>query len=148
MVTGVKLSQIASGGAFVPLTDEIVTVRNGNTDVITTLSGGVAISVPITSSGTTIAATSGWTFIPIENNTGSAFTIYLPASPATNQLVSMVDVLGTAGAHNITINGNGNNIVAYGNVGASTFVLNAPGSGVNPLAWDATDGEWILFGSS
>lgn len=35
MVTGVKLSQIASGGAVNPATDVIVTVRSGTTDVLT-----------------------------------------------------------------------------------------------------------------
>lgn len=36
-MSNVKLSQIASGSAFVPATDNIVTVRSGNTDVLTTL---------------------------------------------------------------------------------------------------------------
>lgn len=37
-----KLSQIASGGAFVATTDNIVTVRNGNTDVLTTITNPAA----------------------------------------------------------------------------------------------------------
>ncbi len=36
-MTDVKLSEIASGGAFNTSTDKVVTVRNGNTDVLTTL---------------------------------------------------------------------------------------------------------------
>lgn len=35
-MTNVKLSQIASGGMFAPSTDNVVTVRTGNTDVLTT----------------------------------------------------------------------------------------------------------------
>lgn len=37
-MANVKLSKIASGGAFVAATDAIVTVRGGTTDVLTTLS--------------------------------------------------------------------------------------------------------------
>lgn len=46
-MANVKLSQIVSGGAFVVGTDNIVTVRNGNTDVLTTL--GTAASENLSS---------------------------------------------------------------------------------------------------
>lgn len=51
-MANVKLSQIASGGAFVAATDAMVTVRNGNTDVLTTTK--VVITQPATGSTLTI----------------------------------------------------------------------------------------------
>lgn len=55
-MANVKLSQIASGGAFVPSTDVFVTVRDGTTDLLTTLSPGMIIG----SGGFT---TAGGTFV-------------------------------------------------------------------------------------
>src|ERR1700743_2473496 len=60
-MANVKLSQIASGGAFVAGTDTIVTVRNGTTDVLTTLvnpSANVS-SVSNSDSTLTISPTTG-----------------------------------------------------------------------------------------
>lgn len=107
--------------------------------------GGASIGTTIAATNTVIAAASGWVFYPIANGTNAAFVVKLPPTPSANQFVSIADILGNAGTYNITINGNGNNIMAYG-TSAATFLLNANGATVNPLAWIASSSLWALFG--
>ena len=58
MVTGVKLSQIASGGAINPSRDVLAGVRSGDTDVLltpTTIVAGSGIYIQISGSTITIS---------------------------------------------------------------------------------------------
>lgn len=108
-------------------------------------SPGATVAPPVTTNNTTIASTSGWTFVPIRNGTAAPLTINLPSAPKAGQIISIADQLGNAGTYNITISGNGNNIVTYG-AAASTYTLNADGASVSPLVWDSVNSEWVLFG--
>lgn len=67
---------------------------------------------------------------------GNAVTLNLPASPAANQISRFVDAGNTSSANPITINGNGNNIVAYGSGTNSSIQLAQNGSD-KWLSWDS-----------
>jgi len=55
------------------------------------------------------------------DTSGGAVTVTLPASPSTGDNVRVVDVAGTFNTNNLTIQGNGENIMgASGNMTAST----------------------------
>ena len=163
-----KLSQIASGGAFTPSTDVMVTVRSGATDLLTTLptatssilgivkpdnttitisggiissSGGVSITKVTNGSPYTATAAAGFNIFTIYNTSGSAYTFNLPSSPATSSSVVVVDAGLTAGAHTITVQGNGNTISAYGSTASSAGIASNGGS--ISLAWDET--QWTQY---
>ena len=108
-------------------------------------------SVPITEASvtandTTLAALPGWQFYSIKNATAEAFNVNLPAEPASNQRVSLVDALNNAELYEITIDGNGNDIVAYGQAAQSSVSIDSNGGSLNPLSWDSVEGQWIQFG--
>ena len=163
-----KLSQIASGGAFTPSTDVMVTVRSGATDLLTTLptatssilgivkpdnttitisggiissSGGVSITNVTNGSPYTATAAAGFNIFTIYNTSGSAYTFNLPSSPATSSSIVVVDAGLTAGAHTITVQGNGNTISAYGSTASSAGIASNGGS--ISLAWDET--QWTQY---
>jgi hypothetical protein len=52
--------------------------------------------------------------------TGTAYTITLPASPATDDYIVIKDAAGNASTNNKTVSGNGNNID-----GSATHVINS-----------------------
>ena len=56
------------------------------------------------------------------NSSSAAFAITLPGSPATGRKLIFVDSGGSAGANNITINGNGNNITSAGASATSAVI--------------------------
>ena len=58
-----------------------------------------------------------------------AITINLYATPTTGQVVTISDVSANAGANNITVNGNGHNII--GSTSASSYTINANGASIN-----------------
>ena len=168
-----KLSQIASGGAFTPSTDVMVTVRSGATDLLTTLptatssilgivkpdnttitisggiisssggGGGAGVSITNVTNGSpyTATAAAGFNIFTIYNTSGSAYTFNLPSSPATSSSVVVVDAGLTAGAHTITVQGNGNTISAYGSTASSAGIASNGGS--ISLAWDET--QWTQY---
>jgi hypothetical protein len=57
-------------------------------------------------------------FIPVDVSI-TAITVNLPAGPALGKGYTIAHVAGNAAANNITVNGNGHNIL-----GAGTFVIN------------------------
>ena len=57
-------------------------------------------------------------FIPV-NVTGGAVTVNLPASPVLGKGYTIAHVAGNAATNNITVSGNGHNILGVG-----TFVIN------------------------
>lgn len=116
-MANVKLSQIASGGAFVSATDNIVTVRGGTTDVLTTLPPGA------TSTGRT-AVTSPVTMVNSDGIVNVALTV--PGTVTVNgasgrtawQPYTIKDAAGNATTHNITYTPNSGTID-----GAATAVI-------------------------
>lgn len=57
-------------------------------------------------------------FVPVDVS-GGAITINLPAAPLQGKGFTIAHVAGSAGTNNITVNGNGHNIL-----GAGTFIIN------------------------
>jgi len=76
--------------------------------------------------------------IVIRKVTGSATSVTLPASPATNQFLVIKDGKGDSATNNITIIGNGHNID-----GAPTLIIGSP-YGWNWLFYDGT--QWDITG--
>lgn len=100
-----------------------------------TLNQVVVVAPLVTASGTTILKNE--TFIPIDNTTGSSFAISLPSSPVNGEQHTIKDWAGTAGANNITVSGNGNNIDGSGN-----YVLQYSYQAINVIfAW----GKWGVW---
>lgn len=73
-MTSKKLSQIASGSAFVAATDSVVTVRSGTTDVLTTL-GPSSLGATFTDGQLLIGATSTGQLVAGTLTAGSGITI-------------------------------------------------------------------------
>ena len=53
------------------------------------------------------------------DSSGGAFTITLEASPSTNKEIEIIDSVGSCGTNNVTVDGNGNNVV-----GSTTALMN------------------------
>lgn len=87
-------------------------------------------------------AANGLSVYTIYNTSGAPYAFDLPASPADNQIVQVLDAGLTAAAHQITINGEGNTICAYGATGSSAGIASNGGS--LSLAWDGV--QWTQNG--
>lgn len=91
-MANVKLSEIASGGALVVATDSVVTVRNGTTDVLTTLGTLAAQSGTFsgTSSGTNTGdvTLAGETYISIAGQVITASAVNLSGTNVTGTLAA------------------------------------------------------------
>lgn len=74
-------------------------------------------------------------------NLTTAVTATLPASPQDGQWYTIKDVSANAATNNITINGNGKNIV--GGTSAATFVINTNG-GSAELTFSGTTNTWLV----
>lgn len=70
------------------------------------------------------------------DSSGGAFTLTLPSSPTTNKELEIIDSVGSCSTYNVTINGNGNNII-----GSSTLVMSTDYEGFH-LSWNGT--QWNL----
>lgn len=75
----------------------------------------------------------------LANTTSGAFTITLPASPATNGYVAVADYKGTFATNNLTINSNGLNLMGS----VQTLVLNVNYRNVTLVYSGATQG-WVI----
>jgi hypothetical protein len=93
-----KLSQIASGGSFNPATDQIIVVRNGTTDVLTSLPG---LRV-ITAAGA-VTMTGADVIVEIAQTVPAACTVNLPSSPVTGQVQTVIDGAQNASTYPITL---------------------------------------------
>lgn len=134
-MANVKLSQIASGGAFVVATDNIVTVRSGTTDVLTTL--GTLATQNGTFSGTSSGTNTGDQTITLTGDvTGSG----------TGSFATTLKNTGTAGTYGqVTtdaqgrVTTGGTNDVAHGGTGAATLTAHAVllGEGTSTLGFAA-----------
>jgi hypothetical protein len=107
-----------------------------------TSTGGGSISVTSVTSGSSfnITDTAGLSIYLVNKTVGSSTTAMLPATPNTNQAVVVIDGKLDAATNNITINGNGHNIIANG-ASASTAVINVNG-GAYSLVWDNVNSVW------
>lgn len=83
------------------------------------------------------AATSD-TYIPVDTTSG-AVTITLPASPDNGERHIIADVGGNAATNNITVNGNGHNII-----GASTYVMTGPYNTLE-VAYHSDKAIWVII---
>ena len=99
--------------------------------------GGGGFTNTAVSNGSPYTAATGQTIFTIYNTSGSAYTFNLPASPAANDVYIIIDAELTAGAHPITVQGNGNTIIAGGTSGSS-YEIGSNGGAIS-LAWDGTN---------
>lgn len=81
---------------------------------------------------------SGDTYIPVDTTT-SAVTITLPAVPDEGERHLIADVGGNTSANNITINGNGHNII-----GLSSYVITAPYNTLE-IAYHSGKAIWVII---
>jgi hypothetical protein len=70
------------------------------------------------------------------DSSGGAFTLTLPSSPTTNKELEIIDSVGSCSTYNVTIDGNGNNII-----GSTTIVMSTDNEGFH-LVWNGT--QWNL----
>lgn len=87
-----------------------------------TFTSGVTVNVTAVNDAASPYTVLGSDYVIAADTSGGAVTITLPASPATGRTVVVVDEGGAAGASNITIGGNGNNIAAAGTVASSKAI--------------------------
>jgi phage-related tail fiber protein len=107
----------------------------------TSLSFSQIGSAPATETRAVTAVATNYTILPTDHTiavtTSGAFTITLPASPATGQFFVIKDVSGSAGTNNITVSGNGNNID-----GAATSTIS---TNYGRLRVQYTGSRWSIF---
>jgi hypothetical protein len=97
----------------------VVASNGGGAIANITIAGGNIYIVHSTITVTTYTVVNADQFIPVDS-TSNVITITLPASPASGEWHIIADISGAAFTNNITINGNGKNIV-----GASSFTISA-----------------------
>ena len=102
---------------------------------------GGGFTVTEVSNGSPYTAGTGANIYTIYNTSGSAYTFNLNATPATNDVCVIVDSQLTAAAYPITIQGNGNTIIAAGTSG-SAYEIGSNGGAIS-LAWDGTN--WVQY---
>ncbi len=133
-------------GSLNGLTGNITLTSTGNTITITP--SGNTIDLEASSSSPTVIAifsfpytapaSPGLTFYNLYA-ASVAVTYNLPASPSVNQICRIVDAGCTASLANpITINGNGENIVAYGSETNISIQIASAGQDIW-LAWDGSN---------
>lgn len=156
-----SLLRNASGSAVLPVTlggtgQSALTLNNvllGNG------TNGLQVIAPSTSGNVLISNGTTWTssaFTPnwliqsssftatansyiLADTSSGAFTITLPASPATNNFVTIADYNGTFGTNNLTVNSNSLNLMGS----IQTLVMNVSNKNVTLVYTDATRG-WII----
>lgn len=99
--------------------------------------GTSGIVISVSSFPYTIIPTSGLTAFNLYA-ASAAVTFNLPATPSANEIVRINDAGNTSGTQPIMINGNGNNIAAYGSATNSSIQINANGGDIW-LAWDGVN---------
>lgn len=128
------------------LTGAVDITSTGGTVVITEVGNNINLEASGGSSGTVVAVTtfsyavtpsSGLTVFNVYV-TGAAVLFDLPITPAVNEIIRIVDAGNVSGTKPITINGSGNNIVAYGSATNSSIQINANGGDIW-LAWDGSN---------
>lgn len=105
-------------------------------------SGGIGAVIAVSSGPYSVQPISGINIFTIYNSGGVSFQIFLPSTPAVNQIVQVLDAGLNAGPHNIVISGAGNSIAANGQLGTSVSIASNGGS--ISLAWDGT--QWTQNG--
>ena len=130
-------NNINIGSAGVPGDSHVMrigTQGSGNGAILQTYLAGVqnqlsGLVVPVTSVVTTPYATLTTDQLIAVTTSSLAITINLIASPVTGTTYRIKDVSANAASNNITISGNGNNIV--GTTSASTYVISSNGGSVD-----------------
>lgn len=124
MVTGVKLSQIASGGAANTSTDTAVAVRSGTTDVLVSLSafapGGLPSQVQYNSSGSF-----GGAAALIYSTSGNLLAI--TAQTATDVPLAIVGATSQSGKYITITNSSAAEIFSVDSIGSINFTTSITG---------------------
>jgi len=158
--SGYKQIQIAGvpliGENIVNFVSGVTGVDNpalARTDLTVSGGGGSATITWTEATGATptvnIAASSSFLGVWCAGVTTSAGTINLPASPTAGQIVFVTDEDGTGVSIGMTIQGNGNNIVAYG-AGAASYSFSTATNGYArgatlQLSWIASASVWKVL---
>jgi len=84
-----------------------------------------------------ITKTANYTALAVDkriyiDSSGGIFTLTLEANPTTNRKIEIIDSVGSCGTYNVTLDGNGNNIL-----GAATFPVNS-NFAAPILVWNGT----------
>jgi hypothetical protein len=132
VITHKKVSKIPNGTD--PTVVQPVDWNDDHEINLPELTGKIMPIVAITEGPLNIPAVSGNGIFNIYNGASAPFTVLLPPNPAPNQVAQIIDAGLTAGAYTITVNGNGNEICAYGAIGSSAGIDSNGGS--ISLAWD------------
>lgn len=132
---GVSSVNSLTGSLTLTSTGGTISITPSGTNIDLEAVGGGASVTPVSSFPYTAIAAAGLTVYTLYNSSGSAVTFKLPAAPVTNEIAIIVDAGLNSGTYLQTINGNGNNIIAYGTGTNSTIGINANGGSV-ALAWD------------
>lgn len=110
--------------------------------------GGAIVSVPpwvtVTTATTLTTAQSGSKVRT--DTTAGAFTLKLPASPNDACTFAIVDATGQWATHNLTLSGNGNNVVDPAGIGGAgdtpgSLTLSLKRASVS-VTWDAVNSLW------
>lgn len=133
---GANLVLNSSGGkvsitAALSSDDAIVLEATGGSSAIQLQSGtggllmgsGQTVNMTVVTFGQSPYTVLGSDFLIAPDSTGGLITVTLPASPATGRKYVVIDAGGVAGANEITISGNGNQITK-GSVLANNAVMN------------------------
>ena len=120
-------------------------VGRGNSIILPTatlhINGSLVENTPTVPISTNYAVDSGLTpdLVLLTDTTAAILTITLPAAPAKGRVLTISDSTGQAGAHAITVDGNGQNIN-----GAATQTIN---SAFGYLTILYTGLQWVIIGN-
>jgi len=110
-MANIKISQLPSAGTLTGA--ELMEMDQAGTSSsasVATIMNSRLVAIPLF-----ITATGAYNANPfdsiIADTSSSAFTITLPASPSFGYIIWFLDGAGTWNTHNLTINGNGSNIL-------------------------------------
>jgi hypothetical protein len=102
--------------------------------------GDTSVYAPVVTIDNWIDINSATTLTPglsyFTDTSGSAFTVTLPIAPSNGNFVVIHDVADQFNTNNLTVNGNGQNIM-----GSATLVLNGNGDTAK-LVYSSTQSEW------
>ena len=155
----VKLSQISSGGTLVPSTDQLVTVRSGTTDVLTSV-GTAALKSASNNSNPTLASvststiTSGHvaTFADASGTIQDGGTLGTAANQAASSVTGTVAAVsgGTTAGHIATFTNTAGTIqdggaLAFSNVSGTVAATQLPTATTSTLGAVQIDGTTITI---
>jgi len=107
------------------------------------LLNGLILQMQHVTTNTTLSSTSGasggYSYAIGVDSTDESITITLPPSPENGRVYSIIDIGGNASSNNITIDGNGKNII-----GSSTVIMNNDYNSVQ-LIFSSNKDQWFIL---